>query len=81
MLNQIEKERIEQLEKETEGLRRELTLQRMVISGFLHNLLRSDPQYQTAFFSVLRGELNKLPQGSTHQDYTYQIQKWIDLYK
>jgi hypothetical protein len=82
MLSQAEKERIEQLENEVTNLRNEFAMQRIVVSGLLHSLLRSDSVHQSTFFTALREGLNKLPKGSTtQQDYTYEIQKWIELYR
>lgn len=82
MLSQVEKERFEKLENETAKLSNEVAMQQIVISGLLHTLFRTDSGDHSAFFSVLREELNKLPFGSViQQDYSHSIQKLIDRYR
>lgn len=82
MLSQVEKERFEKLENETAELRNQVAIQQIVISGLLHSLFRNEPGEHSAFFSVLREELNTLPFGSfIQQDFTHSLQKWIDRYR
>ena len=82
MLNPVERERIEQLENEISSLRDEVAVQRILVSGLIHSLFRTDSANQSAFFELLREELNKLPLGSgKQQEFTHLIQTLIDRYR
>lgn len=79
MWTQLEKERIDELEREISSLRSDLTLHQIMISGLIHTLLCGDSEQRESFFSVLRKELNKFPNGSiSKQELEFNIQKWID---
>ncbi|EQC0194557.1 hypothetical protein ACY0MP_004450 [Enterobacter hormaechei] len=82
MLTLAEKERIELLENETANLRNEVAMQRVLISGLLHSFFRGESSNESAFFDVLREELNKLPVVSVErQEFTHNLQQFIDRYR
>ncbi|ENO4204308.1 MULTISPECIES: hypothetical protein [Enterobacteriaceae] len=82
MLTTAEQQRIQFLENETETLRNEVAMQRVLISGLLHSFFRGQSPNESAFFDVLMEEINKLPEYSVErQDFTYNIQRFIDRYR
>ena len=82
MLTQAEKERIELLENATANLRNEVAMQKVLIAGLLHSFFRGESSNESAFFDVLREELNKLSVVSVErQEFTHNIQQFIDRYR
>lgn len=82
MLNEVEIQRFEKIEKELTKLRSEIEMQQIVISGLLKRLFADDAVNHPAFFSALRDELSKLPpESDTRHNHIHKIQQWVDRYK